>query len=88
MKYHTTAGHTRTLVDVRKYLLKEFQKPKFESQCIIEMKEIKQIVNELVWDYDQRFNILKDRLTFQIIDEKHREWFIAGLLSHMHFPLT
>jgi hypothetical protein len=52
------------------------------------MKEIKHIVNESVWDYDQRFKILKDWLTFQILDEQHREWFIAGLLSHICFPLT
>jgi hypothetical protein len=90
MKYQTTtpAGQTRTLADVRQALLKEFQKPKSESQCITEMKEIKKIVNESVWDYDQRFKILKDRLTFQIPDEQHREWFIAGLLSHIRFPLT
>jgi hypothetical protein len=80
MKYQTTTpvGQTRTLAEVRQALLKEFQKPKSESQCITELKEIKQIVNESVWDYDQRFKILKDRLTFQIPDEQHREWFIAG----------
>jgi hypothetical protein len=78
MKYHTTTpmGQTRTLVDVRQALLKELQKPKSESQCITEMKEIKQILNELVWDYDQIFKILKDHITFQILDEQHREWFI------------
>jgi hypothetical protein len=47
------------------------------------MKEIKQIVNESVWDYDQRFKILKDRVKFHIPDEQHREWFIAGLLPHI-----
>jgi hypothetical protein len=29
-----------------------------------------------------------DRLTFQIPDEQHREWFIAGLLPHIRCPLT
>jgi len=28
------------------------------------------------------------RLTFQILDEQHREWFIAGIFSHIHCPLT
>jgi hypothetical protein len=74
------------LAEVRQALLKEFQKPKSQSQCITELKEIKQIVNESVWDYNQRFKILKDRLTFQIPDEQHREWFIVGLLSHIMFP--
>jgi hypothetical protein len=51
------------------------------------MKEIKWIVNEIVWDYNQRFNILNDQLAFQIPDEKNREWFIAVLVLHIHFPL-
>jgi hypothetical protein len=27
------------------------------------------------------------RLTFQISDQQHQEWFIAGLLPHIHRPL-
>jgi hypothetical protein len=53
-------GHTRTLVEVSQALLKEFQNPKSQSQCINKLKEINNIVNESVWDYDQRFKILKD----------------------------
>jgi hypothetical protein len=41
-----------------------------------------------MWDYDQQFKILLDRLTFQIQDVQHREWFIAGLLPHIHISLT
>jgi hypothetical protein len=90
VKYYTTtpAGQTRTLEDVRRALLKEFQTPKSKSHCITEMKEIKQIMNELVWYYGQRFKILKYQLTFQNIYEQHREWFIAVLLSHIRCPLT
>ena len=44
--------------------------------------------NESVWDFDQRFKILTDRLTFQILDVHHREWFIVGLLPHIQCPLT
>jgi hypothetical protein len=44
-------------------------------------------VNESMWDYDQRFKILKDQLTFQILNEQHREWFIAVLLLHICYPL-
>jgi hypothetical protein len=51
------------------------------------LKEIKQVQTESVWDYDQRFKDLMGRLTFQILDQQHREWFIAGLLPHIHFPL-
>jgi hypothetical protein len=48
LKYQTTTptGQTRTLTDVRQALLKEFYKPKSESQYIIDLKEIKKIVNE------------------------------------------
>jgi len=28
-----------------------------------------------------------ERLTFQILDKKHREWFIARLLPHIHGSL-
>lgn len=40
----TLAGQTRTLDDIKRDMLKEFQKPKFESQCIIGIEEIKQQV--------------------------------------------
>jgi uncharacterized protein len=45
MKYQSIApmGQARTLVDIRQALLKEFQKPKSESQCITKLKEIKQL---------------------------------------------
>jgi hypothetical protein len=46
------------------------------------------VQNETVWDYDQRFKDVMGRLTFHIPDEQHREWFIAGLLPHIHCPLT
>ena len=42
---------------------------------------------ESMWDYDQIFKDLMVRLTFQILDQQHREWFIPGLLPHVHFSL-
>jgi hypothetical protein len=44
MKYKVTApvGQTRSLTKIKRDLLREFQKPKSESQCITEIKEIKQ----------------------------------------------
>jgi hypothetical protein len=68
-------------------LIVEFKKSKSESQCITELKEIKQKVAELVWEFDQRFKILTCRLTFQIPDEPNKEWFIASLLQHIRVPL-
>ena len=54
IKYQSTIpiGQTRTLENIRKALLNEFQKSKSKSQCIIELKEIKQLSNESVWDFD------------------------------------
>lgn len=87
-KATTPAGKTRTLAKIKQALLKEFQKPKSESQCIIEIKEIKQVLRERAWEFDQRFKVLMDRLTFQIPDAQHREWFITGLLPHIRMLLT
>jgi hypothetical protein len=44
MKYKAIVpvGQTRSLPEIKKYMLREFQKPKSESQCITEIKEIKQ----------------------------------------------
>lgn len=46
MKY--IDGQTRTLVEVKTPLIVEFKKSKSESQCIIELKEIKQKPTEIV----------------------------------------
>jgi hypothetical protein len=48
------------------------------------MKEIKHAQMKLVWDFDKRFKDLMGRLTFQIPDQEHQEWFIGGLLPHIH----
>ena len=48
----------KTLDEVRKGLLEEFKKRKFEALYIMELKEIKQFPNEMVWDFDQRFKML------------------------------
>jgi hypothetical protein len=68
-------------------LIAEFKKANSESQCITEIKEIKQKVVEPVWEFDQRFKTLTCRLTFQISDEQNKEWFIDALLPHIRFPL-
>jgi hypothetical protein len=43
MKYKATTptGQMRSLTEIKQDLLREFQKPKSESQCITEIKEIK-----------------------------------------------
>jgi hypothetical protein len=61
----------------------EFKKPKSESQCITKLKEIKKRVVEPIWEFDQRLKTLKGCLSFQIPNEKNKEWLIAALLQHI-----
>jgi len=89
MKYHPTmsSGATRSLDEIKNALIAEFKKPKSESQCITERKEIKQSTNEMVWDFVQRFKSLVDKMTFELLDKQHKEWFIATLMPHIRLPL-
>ena len=68
-------------------MIKEFKNPKSESQCITELKEIQQRRGESVWDFDQRFKVLLDQVSFTIGLAQHKEWFIAALLPHIRTPL-
>ena len=54
------------LADIKSAMIKEFKKPKSESQCITELKEIQQRRGESVWDFDQRFKVLLDQVSFPI----------------------
>ena len=64
-------------------MISEFKKPKSESQCIIEIKEIKQALAETVWDFDQRFKTLMAKVSLQMSIVQHKEWFIGALLPHI-----
>ena len=68
-------------------MIKEFKKPKSESQCIIELKDIKQLPIETVSDFDQKFKALIDQVSFVLPPEQHKEWFIATLLPHIRILL-
>ena len=68
-------------------MIKEFKKPKSESQCITELKDIKQFPIESVWDFDQKFKSLIDQVSFEFAPEQHKEWFIVALLPHIILPL-
>jgi hypothetical protein len=48
----------KPLNEIKNELIAEFKKPKSESQCITELKYIKQKVAKLVWEFDQRFKTL------------------------------
>jgi hypothetical protein len=87
MKLVQGIAHPKTLNSIKNALIADFKKPKLESQCITELKEIKQKVPKPIWEFDQRLKTLTSRLTFQIPDEKNKEWFIASLLPHIRVPL-
>src|SRR5882762_7404983 len=61
MKY--TTAPARTLAQVKTAMIKEFKKPKSESQCITKLKDIKQLPTESVWDFDQQFKALIDQVS-------------------------
>jgi hypothetical protein len=55
MKYNSTtpAVQARSLKEIKRYQLREFQRPKSESQYITKVKDINQLVVETSWDYHQ-----------------------------------
>jgi hypothetical protein len=64
MKY--SSGKARTLVHVRAALINEFKKPKLESQCFTNLKDIKKKLTKNVWEFDQKFKTLLDQVSFEI----------------------
>ena len=68
--------------ETRIRLIDEFKKPKFESQCITKIKEIKKLPTKSIWDFDQRFKTLMAKVSFKMSDVQHNEWFIVALLPH------
>jgi hypothetical protein len=48
-------GTTRMIVDIKKLLINEFQKPILEDQYMNEMIDIRQKPGESIWDIDHRF---------------------------------
>jgi hypothetical protein len=69
MKFFKGVLHPKLMSDIKIALSAKFKKPKSELQCITELKEIKQRVDEPIWEFDQRFKTLTGRLSFQISDE-------------------
>jgi hypothetical protein len=52
---NSAPGMTRTLEDIKKLLINEFQKMSSEDQYMNEMIEIIHKARESVWDINQRF---------------------------------
>lgn len=48
-----SGGQIKTLNEIQSALIIEFKKPNSESQCIIDLKEIKQLNSESTQDFDE-----------------------------------
>ena len=57
------------------------------TQYIIELEEIKQYTNEIIWDFDQILKTLIARVSFEISGIQHKEYFIAELLTHIRLQM-
>jgi hypothetical protein len=55
---------TRTIGDIKKLLINEFQKPSSEDQYMNEMIEIIHKPRESVWEIDHRFKRLKGKIKY------------------------
>jgi hypothetical protein len=84
---NSAPGMTRTLEDIKKLLINEFQKPSSEDQYMNEMIEIRQKPGESVWEIDQRFKRLKGKLKYLMTEMQHRHLFVNSLLPHLKYPL-
>jgi hypothetical protein len=78
---------TRTLDDIKKLLINEFDKLSSEDQYMNEMIEIRQKPGESVWEIDQIFKRLKGKLKYLMTDMQHRHLFFNSLLPHLKYPL-
>jgi hypothetical protein len=58
MKLVQGLAQPKPLNEIKKTLIKEFNKPNSESQCITKLKDIKQKVDEPIWEFDKRFKTL------------------------------
>jgi hypothetical protein len=65
---NSSPGMTRTLTDIKKLLINEFQEPNSEDQYMNEMIKIRQKLRESVWEIDQRFKLLKGKLKYLMIE--------------------
>jgi hypothetical protein len=80
-------GVPKTIADVKKLLVNEFQKPNSEDQYMNEMIEIRKKPGESVWEIDQRFKRLKGKLKYAITDMQHRHLFVNSLVTTLEIPI-
>jgi hypothetical protein len=79
-------GTTKMIGDIKKLWINEFQKLSLVDQYMNEMIEIRQKPGESIWEIDQRFKRLKEKLKYIMIDMQHRNMFVNSLLPHLKYP--
>jgi len=79
-------GAPTTIIEVKRKLINEFQKPSSKDRFMNEMIEIKQKTRESVWEADHKFKRLKGKMKFTITDMQHRHLFVNSLLPHLKYP--
>jgi hypothetical protein len=72
MKFSSGSAQPKPLNEIKTVLSEEFNKPKSQSECITNLKEVKQTMTRPVWEFDYRFKTLIGHLSFQIPDEQHK----------------
>jgi hypothetical protein len=77
----------RTLANIKKLLIKEFQKLSSKYLYMNEMIEIRQKPGESVSEIDHIFKQLKGNLKYLMIDMHHQHLFVNSLLPHLKYPL-
>ena len=80
-------GTAKPLDEIKAGFMAELQMPNTEQQSGAELKDIKKIIGESAWEYDQRFRDLISRLSYPINEIQHKEGFIQGLLPLTRMPL-
>ena len=69
-----------TIDNLKAALKEQFKKLKSYAQCVSELKEIHQEVNESVWEADQQLKRTIRDGGFTIDDTQHKGCFIAMML--------
>ena len=84
---NNTWGAPEKVAVIKQEFITEFHRPKLEDQFMNEMVEVRKKERESVWDIDQNFKKLKDKLKYPIFGMQHKQLFINYLLPHFKYPL-
>lgn len=76
------------VVQIKDASKQQFRKSKSYSQCMAELKYIKQEPNESVCEVDLQLKHTISEGGFIYDDKKHKEWFISMLLPHLRGPMN